>query len=148
MRRPAVAAIGCALLAGCATRPSPAVDDASPGTAPEMMAAANDTPGARCAAVADSVRSSTAMANLPFARSDDRSILPVPRGKVVGEIHARYLVDPTGKVVPGTMMITGARDAEFRRDLEEMLMRRTYRPPMVEGCPSWSRGDFRMRARG
>jgi hypothetical protein len=101
---------------------------------------------ARCAAVADSVRASTNSADLPIAVPRWRPAIPIPRSGPTGEVRTTFLVDPMGKAVGGTIVSTGATDPEFRRAMEELILRTPFRPPVVSGCPSWGLGDFRVRS--
>ena len=101
---------------------------------------------ARCAAVADSVRATTNTADLPIGVPRGRPAIPIPRSGPTGEVRTTFLVDPLGKAVRGTVVSTGATDPEFRRAMEELILRTPFRPPVVSGCPSWGLGDFRVRS--
>jgi hypothetical protein len=105
-----------------------------------------DADAARCVAIADSVRDNvTASALLlgtpggrigaPRIPSDARPSVPV---------HATYLVRPDGTFDKSSLRITGSSDPRFRESLSSLLSRATFNAPRVDGCPVWSRGDFRM----
>ena len=84
--------------------------------------------------------------DLPLAVSRGLPAIPVPKVGVAGEVQTNFLVDPSGKAVKGTIVSTGATDPEYRRAMEELILRTPFRPPVVSGCPSWGHGDFRIRS--
>lgn len=149
----AIALVGSALLTGCASGSS-AAGGTSENVAPSASSAENvpDPTSAegrvRCAMIADSVRAATPMANLPIARPRGRVMMPTPGpGAARAEVRTVFLVAPSGVPVPGTVVVTGPADASFRQEMENALAGALYHPPKVRGCPSWSRGDIRIRAR-
>lgn len=138
LRAVCVAALGFAC--ACASRPAPeATAGPATGTSSEDRAV-------RCAAVADSIRASTLLEELPLAVPRGRPAIPVPHGGPTGEVRTIFLVSPAGRAVQGSIVSTGATDPEFRRAMEELIMRTPFRPPTVSGCPTWGHGDFRVRS--
>ena len=133
------AAVALASLGACTTNPS------KPEAA-TLATADAATANARCATVADSVRASTPAGELPLAVPLASPRLPLPRGLNTGEIQTRFLVDPTGRAVRGSVTTTGASDPQYVLGVEDVIMRTRFRPPIVAGCPSWSYGDFRVRS--
>ena len=124
----------------CASRPT------SGATVEPTTRISSDERSARCAAVADSVRASALTADLPLAVPRGRPAIPIPHGGATGEVRAVFLVSPAGRAVQGTIVTTGATDPEFRRAMEEVIMRTPFRPPTVSGCSTWGHGDFRVRS--
>ena len=140
MRLRTLALLGLGMTSACASRAKSGDAVVPAGTTASTAA------DARCVAVADSVRASTAVSNLPIAVPRGRPAFPRPRGASPAEIQATFLVNPAGRAVAGTVVITGATDPEFRRKMEDMVMRTAFRSPVVSGCPSWGRGEFQLRS--
>lgn len=122
---------------------------ATPGT-PGASAIASSASGAtdaasRCASVADSVRAATPLAGLPIAARRGGPRLPIPAKAPSGEIHTTFLVDPSGRAVQSSIVTRGG-DHEFQGRMADAIVRSVFRSPRVAGCPSWGRGDIRLRA--
>lgn len=83
---------------------------------------------------------------MPFAAPQGQPRLPIPRNIPAGEVHTTFLVDPTGRAVRGSVVTRGGGDHEYQRKMEDVVLRTKFRSPLVAGCPSWGRGDFRLRA--
>lgn len=114
--------------------------------APTMASSSSEATGptSRCAAVADSVRAVTPVTELPYAAPRTRPRLPMSRNAPAGEVHTSFLVDPNGRAVPSTIVTRGG-GYEYQTKMAEVVMRAMFRPPTVAGCPSWGRGDIRLR---
>ena len=137
------AVVGTIVLAGCASGSSAATN--GPSAAPEPSAMTADG-GVRCAMIADSVRVATSLAKLPVATPRGRLVTPIPSSRPEGEIRTTFLVDPNGRAVPGTVRVTGLVDAGYAQQMEAAVQGVAFQVPKVKGCPSWGRGDIRLKA--
>lgn len=139
MRASLTALLALTVASGCAA-------STAKGTSPAAALSGSADREQRCAAVADSVRAATPVAELPDAVPVGRPRYPIPRNIPGGEVQTTFLVDPAGLAVRGTVVTIGGADQEYRSRMEDVVLRSRFRPPTVGGCPSWSRGDIRLRA--
>jgi hypothetical protein len=132
-----------ALVIGCAGHGAP---DPSTTAAPVAVTYRDAADSARCVALADSVRAGTLLEALPIAAPVERPKVPrPPRDAVAGvPLHTTFLVTPYGLADTATVSVTGTRDAGYRREMVETLLRTRFRPATVAGCPTWGRGDFML----
>jgi hypothetical protein len=135
MRRHASAFLWLCLV-GCASK-----------TKPEATPSPSINLGGGCAEVARTPPPSSALAELPLVVPQDRPQLPIPRSRPTREIRTRFMVDPSGRAVRTSIVITGTGEPEFRQQMEDAVMRIQFPPAEVGGCRTWGRGDFRLRAR-
>jgi hypothetical protein len=105
-------------------------------TTPEPAAVPSVVTDARCAALADSVATATAIEQLQLV-SPRRGFRPptLPSDVAAGaSVEVSVRIRPDGAIDPGTLTISGTSSDRYRSQIRTALEREHFNPPRLNGC--------------